>query len=319
MKPKYAIAILIAMLIASSFFTVNTIPIPSIEALRPVKTLKNTYSTSADLSLIPPSILVYTEFVDSRAGEEYENTMLAINNTYGTRYQHTNLTDYADLDTQLSGKDILLIPEQENANTTIMKTVGTAWAATLTDFVTDGGVVILLDFGNVSAPGLGLHIYNASGLMQIGPVIDQYPGGTMGDLHRHTFGDALCRRIEYNPTPRNNTMAVDITDGTVAVDIYQYPGDLHDPIVVHKTMERGHVVFIGFDLSDPDANYEHIVGNAIRLPNHVVIDRSQNQDFDFETAAGNTQVAAWVEDMLDAGFAVSRMDLNNFNPSLFHA
>lgn len=315
MKPKYAIPLLIVMLMASSLFAVNTIPVPAIEALQPGKTPQNTHSTSADLSLIPPSILVYTEFVDGRSGEEYENTMQAINNTYGTDYQHTNLTDYANLEAQLPGNDILLIPEQENANTTTMKTVGLAWALTLTGFVDNGGVVVLLDFGNVSAPGLGLHIYNESGLMQLGPVLDIYPGGTITLLHRSVFGDALCRRIEYQPTPRNNTFAVATTDGTIAIDDYY----TDYPIGVHKTMGRGHVVFLGFDLSDPDANYEQIVGNAIRLPNHVVIDRSQNQEFDFEFPAQDYQAAAWVEDMLDAGFAVSRMDLDNFNPGLFNA
>jgi hypothetical protein len=277
--------------------------------------------SESPLELAPPSILVYTEFADLGPGEEWENTMKAINNTYGTDYQYTDLTNYSDLSTQLLGKDILLIPEQENADVTTMKTVGTAWSSTLTDFVTNGGVVVLLDFGNVSAPGLGLHIYNESGLMQMGPVMNQYPGGTIDILHRHTFGDALCRRIEYQPTPRNNTMVVNITDGTVAVDIYQHPSnDLHDPIVVHKTMSRGHVVFIGFDLSDPDANYENIVGNAIRLPNHVVFDAAQDTEYRWEFPPPNPdgyQGAAFVDDLVEAGFAVSRMD--TFDSGLFNA
>jgi hypothetical protein len=74
---------------------------------------------------------------------------------------------------------------------------------------------------------------------------------------------------------------------------------------------------MGFDLQYPGPNYEQIVGNAIRLPNHVVIDTSQNQEFDFEFPAGDYQAAAWVEDMLDAGFAVSRLD--TFSPALFNA
>ena len=249
MKSKSTITILLVLLMTSSVFVVNTLPTTDTHNLQSVEKPDATHTTSDDLTLPPASILVYTEFVDDRAGEEYENTMTAIDNTYGTNYMATNLTDYTDLDTQLSGKDILLIPEQENANTTIMKTVGATWASTLTTFVNSGGVVALLDFGNVSSPGMGLHIYNASGLMQIGPVIDQYPGGTLGTMHRHAFGDALCRRIEYQPEPLSNTMAVDITDGNVAVDIYQYPDDLHDPIVVHKMMGKGHVVFMGFDLS----------------------------------------------------------------------
>ncbi|MFX0065465.1 MAG: hypothetical protein ACFFC7_25110 [Candidatus Hermodarchaeota archaeon] len=59
------------------------------------------------------SLLVYTEHVDSTPGEEWENTMAAINDTYGTDYYYTNLTDYTQLDTALPNPDILLIPEQE--------------------------------------------------------------------------------------------------------------------------------------------------------------------------------------------------------------
>ena len=313
MKSKSTITFLLTLLMVSSIFIGNAGQKASIFTPQNIERTQNAYATSAALSLPSTSILVYTQFVDGRAGEEYENTMTAINTTYGTNYHYTNLTDYTNLDSQLPGNDILLIPEQENANTTIMKTVGTAWATTLTDFVTNGGVVVLLDFGNESAPGLGLHIYNASGLMHIGPVIDQYPGGTLGGelLHRHTFGDALCRRIEYQPVPVTNTMAVDTTDGTVAVDIYQYPGDLNDPIVVHKIMGRGHIVFMGFDLSTLDPNYENIVGNAIRLPNHVVFDAAQQTEYRWEFPPPNPdgyQGAAFVEDLVSAGFAVSRMD-----------
>ncbi|MFX1416309.1 MAG: hypothetical protein ACFFC0_05830, partial [Promethearchaeota archaeon] len=263
-----------------------------------------------------PSILVYTEFVDDRAGEEYENTMTAINNTYGTDYQYTNLTDYTTLDAQLLGKDILLIPEQENANTTIMKTVGTAWASTLTTFVNDGGVVVLLDFGNETAPGLGLHIYNESGLMQFGPVLGQYPSAALTEMHRHTFGDALCRRIEYRWTPRDNTFVVTNTDGNNAIDDYS----TDNRVVIHKIMGRGHVVFMGFDLSDPGPNYEQIVGNAIRLPHRVVFDNAQDTEYTWEFPPPHVDGFAggkFVEDLLDAGFAVSRMD--TFDPSFFNA
>ncbi|MHA2063549.1 MAG: hypothetical protein ACXABY_04115, partial [Candidatus Thorarchaeota archaeon] len=179
-------------------------------------------------AISPPSILVYTEFADLTPGEELDNTMTAIDNTFGTNYAYSNLTDYADLDTELPGKDILLIPEQENANITEMKNVGMTWASTLTDFVNNGGVVILLDFGNESAPGLGLHIYNESDLMQFGPVLGQYPGPAITEMHRHTFGDALSRRIEYRWTPRNNTFAVATTDGVIAIDDY----DTGNPIGV---------------------------------------------------------------------------------------
>ncbi|MHA2356406.1 MAG: hypothetical protein ACXADC_14615 [Candidatus Thorarchaeota archaeon] len=320
MKFKTALSLLFLVILVSPILATNPPMVPTGNMDTIQSSPSRTSVTAAGLSLDPVSILVYTEFADQTPGEELENTMMAINNTYGTDYARSNLINYTLLDTELPGNDVLLIPEQENADVAEMKSVGIAWASTLTDFVNNGGVVVLLDFGNVSEPGLGLHIYNESSLMQIGSVIDQYPGGTLGTMHRHDFGDALCRRIEYQPEPRNNTMAVDITDGNVAVDIYQNPTDFHDPIVVHKTMGLGHVVFIGFDLSDPDANYENIVGNAIRLPNHVVFDNAQDTEYTWEFPPPHVEGfpgGAFVEDLLDAGFAVSRMD--TFDSGLFNA
>ncbi|MFW9789317.1 MAG: hypothetical protein ACFFE1_16720, partial [Candidatus Thorarchaeota archaeon] len=307
MRFKPTITIFLVLLMASSIFVVNTVPSKDTYTPQRVESPQNTHITSADLSLPALSILVYTEFVDDRTGQEYENTMTAINNTYGNNYLQTNLTDYSNLASALPGNDVLLIPEQELATISTMKAVGTLWASTLTTFVNDGGVVILLDFGNVSAPGLGLHIYNESSLMQFGPVLGQYPSAALTEMHRHTFGDALCRRIEYRWTPLDHTFAVTNTDGNDAIDDYS----TDNRVVIHKTMGRGHIVFMGFDLQYTGPNYEQIVGNAIRLPNHVVFDAAQQTEYRWEFPPPNPdgyEGAAFVDDLVSAGFAVSRMD-----------
>ncbi|MHA2353489.1 MAG: hypothetical protein ACXABX_10255, partial [Candidatus Thorarchaeota archaeon] len=311
MKSKSTITILIAFLMASSIFMVNTTPTTTSTTItQPLEGPQTTPTLAEAPSISPPHILVYTEFVDDRTGQEYENTMTAINNTYGTDYQQTNLTDYNNLDSSLPGKDILLIPEQELATINTMKNVGSNWSATLTDFVNNGGVVVLLDFGNVSAPGLGLHIYNASGLMQFGPVLGQYPSAALMEMNRITFGDALGRQIKYRWVPQNHTFAVATTDGTNAIADY----DTDSPVCVHKTMGKGHIVFLGFDMQYYDSYYEQIVGNAIRLPNHVVFDNSQDPEYTWTNERQDQfynddhPAIAFVEDLVEAGFAVSRMD-----------
>ena len=115
--------------------------------------------------ILPLRMLVYTEFVD--VNREFPNTMQSINQTYGTDYYWTNLSDYNDLDTLLPGHDVLLIPEQEWApDTATLETVGQAWTTTLTNFVQAGGIVILLSCYGPAA-GATTAIYNESGLMQI--------------------------------------------------------------------------------------------------------------------------------------------------------
>jgi len=118
---------------------------------------------SKEHQIVPVSILVYTEYAD--IDQEYANTMQAIDNTYGTDYYYENLTDYMDLGTRLQGHDILLIPEQEVASESVLKTIGNAWAPSLINFVNDGGITILLD--HYWASGGTYHIYNQSGLMEI--------------------------------------------------------------------------------------------------------------------------------------------------------
>ncbi len=311
--------ILFAILLAGTLIAPDTTNRISREPAEELPAAWEDHRLAQDLALEPASILVYTQFVDDRVGEEYHNTMTAINNTYGTNYYYTNLTDYTALDAQLPGNDILLIPEQENANVTFMKTVGATWGSTLSDFVENGGVIVLLDFGNETAPGLGLHIYNESSLMAFGPVLGQYPSAALTEMNRLTFGDALCRQVKYRWTPQTHTFAVATTDGTTAIADY----DTDSPVCVHKIMGRGHVVFLGFDLSDPDPYYEQIVGNAVRLPNHVVFDYSQQSEYTWLNERADQYynddhpAIAFVEDLVEAGFAVSRMD--TFNAAFLNA
>lgn len=77
--------------------------------------------------------------------------MAAINDTYGTDYYYTNLTDYTQLDTALPNPDILLIPEQELLpDAAAGKTIGQAQSTTLTPWVNNGGIVIFMEGGGVA-------------------------------------------------------------------------------------------------------------------------------------------------------------------------
>ena len=316
MKSRSTITILLVLVMTSSIFVGSTTPTTNTESL--VLGVPQTPQTIAGApSISPPHILVYTEYLNTSAGGEYEKTMTAINNTYGTDYQLTALVNFTLLDILLPGKDILLIPEQEYATVTKMKNVGTYWTSTLTTWVHDGGVIVMLDFGSESAPGLGLHIYNQSGLMKFGPVLGQYPSADLSLMHRHTFGDPLARRVEYTWTPRDHTFAVKTSDGVNAFDDY----DTDSRVCVHKSMGKGHVVFLGFDMSDADANYEQIVGNAIRLTNYVIIDDAQNTEATWEFPPPHVDgfaLGPWVDDMVEDGFAVGRMD-NLVNATLLNA
>ncbi|MFX1492473.1 MAG: hypothetical protein ACFFBU_09450, partial [Promethearchaeota archaeon] len=254
--------------------------------------------------LIPLRILLYSQYADDT--NELPSTLLAINNTYGTDYYLTELLDYTNLASALPGHDILLIPEQEMSNIAMMQTIGTAWASILPDWVNGGGIVILMDFANATFYGQGIHILNESGLMTISGVTDYYPAGSLTTVYRVDTSDALTRGVAASWSAQSGTISVDTTDGTIIAD------DGTDPVVVHKIMGQGHIVFLGFDLYATDPNYELLLGNAIRLHRHVVFDSSH---FNYGDIFGS--YSSYADDLVTAGFAVSNM--GTFNPALFDA
>lgn len=247
--------------------------------------------------LVPLSIIVYTEYADLAAGEEFENTMTAIDNNYGTDYYYTNLADYTDLGALLPGHNILLIPEQELAFFSDMITIGNSWAPILTDFVNNGGIVIVCDgASSVEGPtwprGPSSRLLNETGLMTIYGIWNFLGTNFLVDTR-----DALSRGVAASWASTSMTVAFDTPETTVIVD------NSTNPVVVHKPIGKGHVVLIGFDFYSSQPDMEIILANAIRLHRHVVFDESHTP---LQTIAGEFSTFASV--LVAEGFAVSSMD-----------
>ena len=264
----------------------------------PVNIQTSASPSSKEHQIVPVSLLVYTQYADKN--RELPNTMEALRNSYGTDFYHENLTDYTKLNTELPGHDILLIPEQEQASISTTKTIGSAWASTLTNFVNDGGIIILMDFDALTAATL--QIYNESGLMNINGVSDV----TSSTINLVNQSDALARGISSSWTAPDWTLSFDTTETTSVVD------DGSDPVVVHKIMGYGHIVLIGCDFYDIEVNFQNILGNAIRLHRHVIFDASHTQS---ETIFN--LFSDYADDLVSEGFAVSSM--SSFNPAYINS
>lgn len=215
---------------------------------KPLDTLKS----AANLQTSAPavSILVYTQYADSN--RELPNTMQAINDSYGTDYYYENLTDYTSLEINLTGHDILLIPEQEFASIPQLKIIGNAWAGNLSNFVNSGGIVILLDYYN---GGGTFHIYNESGLMEINGTTDI----TNLNVSLIDANDPLAIGVSSSFIAPDGSLSFNTTETTSVVD------DGINPIVVHKVSGNGHIVLLGFDFWSIESNCSTILGNSIRL------------------------------------------------------
>jgi hypothetical protein len=92
-------------------------------------------------------IVAYTEAADMVG--EYANMLTALYENVEVAFEVTELDDYGALD--LSGADVLMIPEQESSDPATLTAVGAAWNDQLLAFVDTGGVVIAADYnGTVS-------------------------------------------------------------------------------------------------------------------------------------------------------------------------
>ena len=260
-----------------------------------------------DNKQLPVSILVYTEYVDNNTGAngELKNTMESIDETFGYKYTYGNLTDYTDLAAMLPGRDILLIPEQERAHPDNMTEVGIAWASTLNGFVNDGGIVILMDRWSATyfVPAPTIHLYNASGLVQVGSVSLVTTGATINLVN---VSDALARGVASSWAAPNGAIRFETNDNTTVVD------DGTDTVVLHKIMGRGHVVVLGFDMFERNVNSDALLANAIKLHKYVVFDDSHGQYYDIAN-----QLAGFASDLVEVGYAVSTMQ--TFDPELLAA
>ena len=214
---------------------------------KPVDSLKS----AANLQTSAPtvSILVYTQYADE--SRELPNTMQAINNSYGTDYYYENLTDYTNLN--ITGHNILLIPEQEDATDSQLKIIGNAWAGNLSIFINNGGIIILLDHNG--GDGGTYHIYNTSGLMDI----DGAMSITGVNVSLVEVNDPLAINVSSSFFAPNGAVSYNTTETTAVVD------DGINPMVVHKVSGKGHIVLLGFDFYDFESNCSTILGNAIRL------------------------------------------------------
>ncbi|NHJ14801.1 MAG: hypothetical protein EAX95_14065 [Candidatus Thorarchaeota archaeon] len=298
MKGKTAIATLFLMVLFSSAFLVG---LDSAAVPQRAIALENMNSSLAGMPAVdtstrrtPVSILVYTEFTDPVPGSlnEFSNTMESIRNTYGYKFRYENLTDYTQLPSHLNSHDVLLIVEQEYGYVDNMTMVGEAWAPTLTSFVNGGGIVILMDYGNQDALGGTSYIYNASGLMTITGFYDRW--GDPMDLHNSS--DALARGVASSWTSPNGCVGYVTDDGT------DVAGDGLSTIAVHKIMGSGHIVLLGFDFFNTEANCAQMLANSIRLHRHVVFDESHAQYYGILNNFGD-----FADDLVAEGFAVSRM------------
>jgi thermitase len=204
-----------------------------------------------------PKILAYVQYADY--WQEYQNTLRAIESTFGSNYNLTELWDYTQLDSLIMGKDILLIPEQEYASIYTMQMIGSEWSKTLSRFLENGGLIILCDFNGGSGGTYG--ILTGAGLMSISWA--NYT--TWSTLYLVDRTDPLAEGVSSSFTAPDGTVSFVTGEANVVVSDGTYP------VVVHKGVGRGHIALLGFDFYSSSTDTERLLGNAVGLSAYIAI------------------------------------------------
>lgn len=294
MRVKSVILILMISLSLSCFLMI--IPIaPKCES--------NCDIQSSQYSLNEIKILFYNEYANTSTGGEYENTRAAISTYYKGDYVEYSMSDYNLITSNLSNEyDVLIIPEQEFATKTQMETVGQAWKSKLTDYVNNGGVVICLDYTENAANTR--YILDSAGLIDFIGTTNSTGGNT---IEQHSFydSDPLVWDVDSSWTAPQNTLSFTTTTTSYTSEIERrviVDSSNSNPIVLHKLMRRGHIVYMGFDFSSIEENFGNILGRAVALSRNVLFDETNGWKYRYDD-----EFYWFVEDLVEEGFAVSPM------------
>ncbi len=292
------VSILLVFLFLTSAFSVATI-IPNIASsitADPNDMTSRILSEDQPNKMIPKSMLVYTEFADhsTSSNGELRNTYTILNEYFLNDYHMTNLTDYTELSSVISDYDVFLIAEQELLYPENITDIGTAWTTPLTNFVTQGGVIVLLDCYSVNGVGAGpgLKILNATGLISV--VNPSYM--ITASMTVTENNNALASTMPNTFTGLDGIVGFETTDCIPIVN------ETTSTVVAYKAMEKGHIALLGFDLFTYNDDQKELLRNAVQLCRHVVVDQSHSP---FDTIQG--ELFNVTKLLVEQGYAVSSM------------
>jgi thermitase len=204
-----------------------------------------------------PRILAYIQYADTY--QDYPNTLRTIESAFGPNYVLTELWDYTQLDSMLPGKDILLIPDQEYAGLYTMQMIGAAWSETLTEFLENGGIIIVCDGGWGYGGTYG--VLTGAGLMSI-----SYANWrSYYSLRLVDPTDPLAEGVSSSFLGPYYTVSFVTLETKVVVDDGTYP------VVICKEIGKGQIILLGFDFESSNADTEQLLGNSVALAAYITI------------------------------------------------
>jgi hypothetical protein len=194
-------------------------------------------------------VLIYTQWSDNSPNGEFWNTIAAINQTT-TDYSFETFNDYNNLNASIKGKDILLIPEQENNWNSSMYNISKLWKARLNEFLDDGGTIVVCDHY-----GQTYQTFTGAGFMSI----KWATGVTYNTVTVVDTNSTLVTNVNSTFTAPDGAIAFATSENGTVCKSGGYP------VVIDKKISNGHAILIGFDYSSiNELNANRIIGNCIK-------------------------------------------------------
>lgn len=192
------------------------------------------------------SWITYADTTTTGYGEYY-NGKRAIS-TYFANFNDTATTtlDAAVLATQLVGKHVFWIPEQEYSSSSTLDSLGTAWSSVLNSFVSSGGTIIACS--NTTSEHL---LFTRSGLLDLTPVsspstiVNKVLDNELTAGVAASFGGSFLH-------------AYSTTNGTVSAQVAA-----GQAVVISRNVGSGRAIMVGSDFYTIGTDMDRILANAV--------------------------------------------------------
>ena len=254
----------------------------------------------ADTATPPLQILAWVPYSD--LAQEYANLMAALSSKFPNAVATESFSlAPATLATELQGKHVFLVPEQESATHDNLVAAGTAFAGVLQDFVSAGGTVIVC-----GEQGLGwFGFMTSTGLMTADYTGAYWSGESLPVV---APGHPLAVGLGATVTAMDTTSSFVI--GPEATPIIE--DSLGNAALAVRDIGYGAAIMVGYDYWSWDDSAAQVIANAVQYPRSatkvLLLDAGGYPD-----GPGNHPA---MEGLSRLGMPFTRADMSDFNTLL---
>ena len=205
-------------------------------------------------------LLSFIKYTNVWTGSKYKNTIQAIASQFSNFHETTTTaTDPAALAAALAGKDVFLVPAEDNLQGASLDALGTSWTTVLNNFVSAGGVVIVCS----SFMGQEHLILNNSGLLSLA-VHWSYGSASFTKTADTVLNAGVS--VPFNVDDYWGVAYDTATNGLTSLQLV----DGGYPAVLSRNVGFGHAVMIGGNYGTIGSQLDKVIANAVKWGQDII-------------------------------------------------